>query len=343
MRNVLAGEELTGAIVAPDDFDLSAIEGLLGLGKELFFGGAHTAGYGRARVEEIEVVGAWQEYQPAAPKPGKVIVTLLSDTILRDKSGQVNGDLDAALSKLLEHKVEAEQKFQQMQLVGGFNRKWGLPLVQDWALSAGSVYVYSDKTIDADILRAKLSQGIGERRAEGYGRVAVNWHTLPKLQQVPARKAVGVPSSLSPESRALAELIAQRRLQQQLERRLMEFLSKAVCNNLPENTTQLSRIRHVTQQVLLGSGTEGLAMIARHLDNLKGSRKQLAGINVNDQGILEWLAARVTSRDVKVQLLGSRRLPRVAGVTAEMTETLRVHYTARMIDGVLKKMIREVQ
>ena len=58
------------------------------------------------------------------------------------------------------------------RLVGGFNRKWGLQLPQTLALRAGSLLVLKAKDdIPCNDLLAIERTGLGERRAEGFGRV----------------------------------------------------------------------------------------------------------------------------------------------------------------------------
>lgn len=67
-------------------------------------------------------------------EPKQLIVTLLSDTLLQDpETGAYCTDLKAALG------VEAEERFVRLHKVGGFNRKWNLPLPQAEAISAGPV------------------------------------------------------------------------------------------------------------------------------------------------------------------------------------------------------------
>lgn len=56
---------------------------------------------------------------------------------------------------------------------GGFNRTWGLPLPRRPALTAGSVLVLTaTDNIPAEDLLAVEHAGVGDRRIEGYGRVA---------------------------------------------------------------------------------------------------------------------------------------------------------------------------
>jgi CRISPR-associated protein Csx10 len=338
-----AGEVLAAAIVAPDDFDLGPLHSLLAENPDLFLGGAHTAGYGHVEVTSLSMVENWNEYTPVAEPGNVVIVTLLSDTILRGPDGQFSADMDGALTRLLNGngpQMEAKRKYQRVGLVGGFNRKWGLPLVQTWALQAGSVFVYAVDEVDVERLHSLVASGIGERRAEGFGRIAVNWHTAdtvvwkPWKRQLPTDKV-----QLSEESLKLAQRMAQNHLVNLLEQGLTATLSSIHISKPPQNA-QLSRVRNAARQALLQGD---LKPLVDHLAALKGAKEQLEKARVAGVPLLAWLKARLEKQDVEQQLLQGRAVVPVAGQRAAFTPELRAQYTARFIDGVMQKAIRQNQ
>jgi CRISPR-associated protein Csx10 len=336
-----AGEVLAGAIVAPDEFDLEPLRALLAEQPDLFLGGAHTAGHGHARVESLAVIEGWTEYAAMDALGDTVIVTLLSDTILRGPDGQFSADLDGALARVLDvQDLKAKLKYQRVALVGGFNRKWGLPLVQTWALRAGSVFVYAADRVDVGHLRTLVAGGLGERRAEGFGRIAVNWHTADTVTwRRLERQGSMSPVELSEDSRALAQWMAQRHLENLLERGLIATIGGISISHPPENA-QLSRVRNAARQALLD---KGLKPIEDHLKALKGAREQFDKARVAGISMLDWLNARLKERDIQQQLLPQTVLSPVAGVRAEFTPELCIQYTTRLIDGVMKKAIRQNQ
>jgi CRISPR-associated protein Csx10 len=336
-----AGEVLKGAIVAPDNFDLGPLQTLLEETADLFLGSAHTAGYGHVQVKSLDVIKGWTEYPVMDAPSDVVIVTLLSDTILRGPDGQFSADLDGALADLFEvPDLEAERKYQRVGLVGGFNRKWGLPLVQTWALRAGSVFVYPADKVDVDQLRKLIAAGIGERRAEGFGRVAINWHTAGTVSwRRLERQEAATKVDLSKSSQALAQRMAQRHLGNLLEQGLMTTISKTVISRPPQNA-QLSRVRNVARQALLEGN---LRPINEHLTALKGAKEQFEKARVAGVPMLAWIEARLKEQDVEQQLLKGQTLSPIAGQRAAFTPQLRVEYTARLVDGVMKKAIRQNQ
>ncbi len=58
---------------------------------------------------------------------------------------------------------------------GGFQSAWGLPKQTDLAVQAGGVHLYQVDALDgwAQRLERLEAQGVGSRRAEGFGRVRV--------------------------------------------------------------------------------------------------------------------------------------------------------------------------
>ena len=108
-------------------------------------------------------------------------ITLLSDTLLRNEQGQPVADqnlIKQAVEEVLNislPELKTGGIFAGSTLIGGFNRKWGLPLPQIPALAAGSVILFEDVEINSEQIQQLEAQGIGDRREDGFGRVAVNW------------------------------------------------------------------------------------------------------------------------------------------------------------------------
>lgn len=336
-----AGEMLAGAIVAPDDFDLELLRTLLAENPDFFLGGAHTAGYGHVRVTSPTVVEHWTEYTSVDRVDDEVvIVTLLSDAILRGPDGQFRADMDGALARLLETpELEAKRTYQRVELVGGFNRKWGLPLVQTWALQAGSVFVYDAAHVDAARLRSLVATGIGERRAEGFGRIAVNWHGYEQQSWRRTTRKMLLAPTLTEESQALAQRMACNHLANVLEQDLTAALSGIHIVHPPQNA-QLSRVRNAARQALLKRDVKPLV---DHLEALKGAKAQFEKARVAGVPMSDWLKERLQKQDVEQQILKGKSLVPVAGQRATFTPELRVKYTARLIDGVMQKAIRQNQ
>lgn len=343
---IAAGETLCAAMVADSLDDLRALQALLP--EALLLGGAHTAGYGRVAISDIQIREHWREYDPDEQNQDTladgVIITLLSDTIVRGTDGQCPADFDDALARALGlNKLQHKRAYQCVRVVGGFNRKAGLPLSQDWAIQSGSVFVYCTSDLAIDRVCALETQGIGERRAEGFGRLAVNWHARAKFTRQPySERRVSTRSiTLASDSQKLAQRMAQRRLRTLLDQRLVHAVNQKNLDlkKLPENA-QLSRVRSVAQQALAKPEPD-LTDVLELLKNLRSAKEQFKNARVDGVSMLDWIRRRAEQRDLETQFsLKPGEFPRVAGWVADL-EPLRGEYIARLIDGVMRKAIRE--
>ncbi len=330
----IAGDEVFGAVILTEnEADVQMLLPFLN-GLEFNIGGSRSAGYGRVRFENVQLQKAWEEYdQGEEPDEDIVILTLLSDAILRDKSGHLTTNLDAVLG------WEHSRAYQQTRVVGGFNRKWGLPLIQTPALQAGSVFVYRSDQIDWHILHRLKQEGIGERRAEGFGRIAINWHTQATLQRrVIPEDSITSPILLSAESQKLAHQLAERRLQAVLDEKLIESVSQLSIHKPPQNA-QLSRLRLTIRHAWR---IKDLNLIPKHLKNLKRAAcDQFDQARIGNKRLSLWLSEGIQENRIWEDWLQPSELPTVAGVTGQITEALKVEYTARLLDALLKKASKE--
>lgn len=115
-------------------------------------------------------------------------VNLLSDTLLLEQGWLPTNELSPALLKEYTG-IDATllRAFTTTATVGGWNVSWQRPKPTAVATQMGSLFVFQldGKLEDADYAAlARLEeQGIGERRAEGYGQVRIcdEFHLLPPV------------------------------------------------------------------------------------------------------------------------------------------------------------------
>ncbi len=327
-----AGQVFSGVILSDNADDLKTIAELLKKG--LFaLGGAGTGGYGRVEMMAADdVVSNWREYPAEAVAPdGTLVVTLLSDAIL-----PANGTLLPDTLAALFGAPGVTAAFQDVRLVGGFNRTWGMPLPQAWALAAGSVFVLPQ--VDAARAARLLDEGLGERRIDGFGRVALNWQTHPTLERIPYRSIRMEPAKPGPAGRALAQRMADRLLRRQLETKLTEEIHNRGprLKELP-SATQLSRVRLAARRAALAGDVKPILEHLRAMRPL--TRKEWEKARVGKDRLLPWISGLC-----QLDEAGFRRLfdvaedaIQVAGVSATASDELRMEYVARLIDGVMKQ------
>ncbi len=350
-----AGQQFQGVIIVEDSTHLADLKALL-QGAALTLGGSSTGGYGLVTVSQIEENDKWAEYEAETPSDAHIL-TCLSDVIVRNDAGQTAALMAEAMG------VDSEDitAFQDIRVVGGFNQKWGLPLTQAWAIAAGSVFRIKKDAISESDLMKFVKDGVGERTIEGFGRVALNWHTRPirkryseepqnekeKPGQKDKTEQTSEANGVKGYGHTLVRQMANRHLRQQLETKLAALIKEhASFRGLP-SATQLSRVRLAARHAL---AQNDLQVIAHHLDSLKGSRSQWQRARVNNEDLFAWMRAN-SKQDLEKpegqaafqKLFGIQNLPSIAGVSAELTVEIMVEFTARLIDGVMKLAVEKAK
>jgi CRISPR-associated protein Csx10 len=330
---IAAGEIFFGIIIADDTKDIRTLVSLLN-GADVSLGGSRSAGFGRVSLEKLQIVENWREYeQSSQPDGGVVVITLLSDAILHDRNGNPTVDMDTVIGS------GRLKVYQKTRFVGGFNRKWGLPLTQSIALQAGSVFVYAASEVDQEALKRLENDGIGERRTEGFGRIAINWHTQTEFKRRSFQRETFMlmPVPLSKVSLELGQRMANKRLRSVLDHRLLQALSGLRINDAPKNA-QLSRLRRVVRHAWREKKP---ALVITHLDNLKAAKSQFESANVDNHRLLPWLIAGIEKENIWDNYLKPSQLPTIAGISPVDIDVIKVEYTMRFLDALLQRTAKE--
>jgi CRISPR-associated protein Csx10 len=337
-----AGQTFGAVIVADDPADLEMVGQWLSQ-SDFHIGGSHQAGYGRVevKIDPNQQPYSWSggSEDDEADEANPLIVTCLSDTLVRDKTGAYTNDLSAVLG------VNHQKAYTQLRLVGGFNRKWGLPLPQTLAIQAGSVFVYKNEPALAQRLSELVISGVGERRAEGFGCLAVNLQRLPSFKkQLAADEEKPLSIELIGTNMEMAQRMSERILRARLDDKLAIALAKPglQLQRPKPNNTQLARLRTVVRQLLSRASLQktDLQGVINHLNNLKstGAKQQFEKAKIEGQPLKNWLAARVEKPETIWQILDAHQTkgPEIGQqIQAHLTETLACEYTLRLINGLL--------
>lgn len=127
----------------------------------------------RARAFDAQLkaqAGAWARHAFYLP------VTLMSDAILYDDLLRHQLVLTPATLRAGAGVPAADLVYQNAgrELTPGWNRLWGLPRADEWAIAMGSVFLFGlPAEPDFAELAAWEQAGVGERRREGFGRLRV--------------------------------------------------------------------------------------------------------------------------------------------------------------------------
>jgi CRISPR-associated protein Csx10 len=181
------GQSFQGMILCQSDEDADTLYDLIQNNQQIHIGGARNAGYGLAHiaVQPDWNMDTWWEVSHHLDST--IVLTFLSDVILRDDYGHYSPTFDALKQAFnrcgitFEHRTDDYIAIQRT-LVGGFNRKWGLPLPQTPAIKMGSVITLANVQSNEDDLWSLVGNGLGERTNEGFGQIALNWQRNQTLE-----------------------------------------------------------------------------------------------------------------------------------------------------------------
>jgi CRISPR-associated protein Csx10 len=110
-----------------------------------------------------------------------------SDAILMDDWLRPTAELTPVLETIPAHYIQPILKIARSKTIRGWNSAWGLPKSDDIAVSMGSVYLFKYNGNDVQKLNQELDQfmmnGIGLRKAEGFGRISIcdNFHMIKEV------------------------------------------------------------------------------------------------------------------------------------------------------------------
>lgn len=350
---------LHGLIFTSDAKDEKTLLDLL-TGRSIMLGKARTAGYGHARIENVEpITASWRkEYWPWAPPTGEVnsfTLTFLSPAILRDPNGQFTLDPTTAL-KARGIEAKAEKVFRSAEIVGGFNRTWGMPLPQCWAISMGSVFVFTTATT-GKALRDLEEQGLGERLAEGFGCVAVDAHQPANTtwQKVAVKsKKLQPATGKSSTTITVGNLMLKRLLRRNLDVKVLAFVASATREYKGGLTgSQLSRWRVIVRSVLGSNDPEKMKRLTDlftiEYERASASWKKMERVRIHTEEkpsrLTEWLGAMLMDNDQPWLALGytnGNSPVQIAGTLSFTADDhLRFEYRLRVIDAVFAALAKK--
>lgn len=305
-------------------------------------GGAQSGGYGRVSIQMSEF--HW-DYIGEVQASETLQLTALSDWIIRDTFGNYTTsakDITAWINRTLgRNDIECKSSFDNITEIGGFNRKWGLPLPQIQAIAMGSVFVFEGgfSVDELDLLRQVSQNGIGERTLDGFGQVAVNMLPVEHVQPHEEQTGQAMDNTVNlttDEDRANALMMLERMAQRDLEQKIHERANQIRFKNIP-NPAQLAQLRRVIQEHLMAEDPN-ISRVKAFMDSLnerQDARRQFERFKVDNKRF--WLWWETLESNPKLE--GDYNL---GDVTVEMQQYEPI-YVLRLLDEVLDRAIREQQ
>ncbi|MCZ7664448.1 MAG: hypothetical protein M5U22_16640 [Thermoleophilia bacterium] len=193
---------------------------LLGRSRRAGYGGDATIAWSLVRDREVDGQGLVRSDLP----DDAVFHALLTSPYLgrNTDTGQMDpSQIEREIVAALAGRVVIVRRRWRFDLAGGFNRKWRLELPQALACAAGSVLVLEATAPIpfADLLVVEHA-GLGERRAEGFGRLA--FLEAPRQKLTLRTPSAPAPRAATGQPPALVRFVEARILDSAIERAIKE-------------------------------------------------------------------------------------------------------------------------
>jgi CRISPR-associated protein Csx10 len=208
----------------------------------------------------------------------------------------------------------------------------------------GSVIVFKiegDDEPTAEQFARLESRGIGERRAEGFGRLGINLHGAEKIQIDKGGIGDKDPVTIGdPESVKIARRMVTRLLRRGLDDEMARRANQLGIHIKTPSRSQLSRLRLAIREALGKDPAKGRLLLTTYFDSLEDrliTRGQFTRDRVDNGSTIVWLRRRVNDTSGG-EFLPGISLPKLgSNITASMTPELIYEYNLRLIDAVLMR------
>ena len=294
---IQASQTFQGAVLGSAN-DLNNLKSWLENLNMVSIGRSRSAQYGKANFEWIDSkpqksdgLVEWDGFasqQAPTNRDKSLIITTLSPLLVVNDSGHPEACFPmcelADTLKLRTPELTMSASYTRTEMVSGYNSHLRLPRQQWEAIAAGSVFVFKlEDNPDQNSLLQLEQSGLGLRKGEGYGRVAVNRQGNLNKQQI-TEKQLDDPDKatlpLKPESEIHMDL--QILLRNVIRERCMAEMRGEAMNiarrikNDPSNSL-IGRLRLFLKQPRTTAIT--------HLDNLrKPAEDSLKKCQINTRG-----------------------------------------------------------
>ena len=271
-----AGQSFQGAVLGSED-DLKHLQTWL-QGGQIRIGRSRSAQYGEAKFEwlddapqelngRVEWDGFVEQQSSGTPDSdnrliittfNRLIITTLSPLLTANDYGHPEARFpESELANVLDldtSELKLSCSYTRTEVIGGYNSHLRLPRQQWPAIAPGSVFVFKvEKTLDQERLLQLEHNGLGLRKGEGYGRIAVNRQgNLPLREETQLDDPESQPSPIVPDASEVPEAIQNILLDVVRSRCLADMQQRAMtCAERPQNVPSnalLGRLRLFFQQ-----------------------------------------------------------------------------------------------
>lgn len=267
---IQAGQSFQGAVLG-SDHNLKNLRAWLKEMDSIRLGRSRSAQYGEAKfewigdVQELTELVEWDGFIQAQEPPNldnRLIITTLSPLLAVNDDGHPDTRFPKAeLAEVLQisaSELTLQFSYTRTEMVGGYHTHLRLPRQLFPAIAAGSVFEFKLPPRVNDEWLLQLEQnGLGLRKGEGYGRIAVNRqhnlnltgrkeNQLDRSDSVDVRHVPG--SKMHQDLQDLLQGIAQKRCTEGMQEDARNIAEQLARKNLIPSNALLGRLRLLLRQ-----------------------------------------------------------------------------------------------
>lgn len=308
-ESIEAGQAFTGEITGSENH-LQAFKDEFKNETIFYVGRSRNTQYGKiilewgAQIQPLEI-----ESRQLEITGGKVSLTLLSEMIVYNEYGLSTNDT-RYLETLLKQKtknssLKIEKTFIKNQEVENHVAVWKLRSPTKNCFKAGSCFLVSGlKEDDAEKLTELVKNGIGERRKQGFGKIAVNMQQAPELILTKCEKGkkkaqIKAPGNVPTQAKNVLTTLVKNLLKEHLE--LKAIMESKDFENLPSKSS-IGRLEAILKAKKENSQKTGLELAEEFKKTLRNDLRKTAVDSLEKchnrkQTLLEF----ITAKTVKVE------------------------------------------
>ncbi len=349
---IAPGHVFTGYIAVEDEAVKERIKDVFA--GDILVGNGRSAGLGRCKVLSCEYTERlpYQEYLADTDQPDSCYMMLLSNTVMRDETGELCG---LNLKKLEEQLGVEELRIRYCSTstveVKGYNSVWGTRTPSAVMYEQGSVFHLEYKGIlTAERMRAVCGKGIGIRMNEGFGRVLFlnDYETIRyKKAEYYTRKIVCAADRQYPEDKETLRIAARGWYRNVLKRAASHYVVEHPLPRGKISNSQLGTLESYTTAYKYES-QEAERMIKRYLQHTD-SKAENARVQKTKNGVkeLERYISHIMDTDIETLLKIETKdkesimgIPKKELFTSEELGKMKLELITRMIRYDNKKEAR---
>lgn len=310
-ETIKRGQTFSGIIKTIDEYE-NEIVNLLS-DPIIYIGGSKGSGYGKCKIENLKVLDKNPELDLSNLGDLKDFYLIaLSDIIYLDELGKYSTIIDGKVlgltaAKFVDSNIETKY-------VSSYNNKWRQKTPTTIAIKAGSVFKYHiDEPVDSNMLYETISQGIGVRRNEGFGRIAIVDDIRYKKIALNPDKDISKSENITLSAgdikllNSIGLAIFKNRINKNINKEVLELNKKIVKNDWSKlKDTQIGNLMTLINNLIVldpKTGKDKFKNFMQHLTSKSNNPlyKSLSSIRTNDdsKNMLDFLDDYVKNSDNK--------------------------------------------